>query len=161
MAYKQLLDSCSANAGMHPDGNGLYLQVQQGTHGLTRSWVYRYSTAGKQTWLGLGPYPHVTLAQAREKAIDARRLRLEGNDPLAHRRNQRVAVRRQQANQAVPSFDECRNQYVAWVAQYPTQSRLGLVVTDLRDTCVRQHASGHDRHCPGLQGVGANLAFKN
>lgn len=69
----------SANAGMHPDGNGLYLQVRQGTHGLTRSWVYRYSTAGKQTWLGLGPYPLVTLAQAREKAIDARRLRLEGS----------------------------------------------------------------------------------
>jgi integrase len=103
----------SASAGMHPDGNGLYLQVRHGTHGLTRSWVYRYSTADKQTWLGLGPYPLVTLAEAREKATDARRLRLEGNDPLAHRRNQRAAVRRQQAKQAVPSFDECRDQYVA------------------------------------------------
>ena len=103
----------SASAGMHPDGNGLYLQVRQGTHGLTRSWVYRYSTAGKQTWLGLGPYPLVALAEAREKTTDARRLRLEGIDPLVQRRNQQVAVRRQQANQAVPNFDECRNQYVA------------------------------------------------
>jgi Arm DNA-binding domain len=85
--------------------------------------MYRYSTAGKQTWLGLGPYPLVTLAQAREKAIDARRLRLEGNDPLAHRRNRRVAVRRQQANQAVPSFDECRNQCVA---SHRTETRRAL-----------------------------------
>ena len=103
----------SASAGMHPDGNGLYLQVRQGTNGLTRSWVYRYSAAGRQTWLGLGPYPLVALAEAREKTTDARRLRLEGIDPLAHRRNQLVALRRQQAKQAVPSFDECRNQYVA------------------------------------------------
>src|SRR2546423_10202461 len=29
--------------GFHPDGNGLYLQVTEGKHGINRSWVYRYS----------------------------------------------------------------------------------------------------------------------
>jgi integrase len=103
----------TAGAGMHADGNGLYLQVRLGSNGLTRSWVYRYSTAGKETWMGLGPFPLISLAAAREKATDARRLRLDGNDPLAQRRNQRASLRREGVKQAIPTFDECRDQYVA------------------------------------------------
>jgi integrase len=103
----------TAGLAQRPAGHGLYLQVRPGANGLTRSWVYRYSTAGKETWLGLGPFPLISLATAREKAAAARRARLEGHDPLAQRRNRRASLRREQAKQEVPSFDQCRDAYVA------------------------------------------------
>ena len=55
---------------------GLYLRVAQGG---TRSWVYRYMLDHKPHWMGLGPYPLFSLADARAKALDARRLRYDGN----------------------------------------------------------------------------------
>ena len=103
----------TAGPGTHADGPGLYLQVRPGANGLTRSWVYRYATAGKETWLGLGPFPLISLAAARRKAADARLLRLEGHDPLAQRRNQRASLNREQAKQTIPTFDQCRDAYVA------------------------------------------------
>ena len=69
----------TAQSGMHTDGRGLYLQVKPGVDGYSKSWIYRYVTANKQTWMGLGVFPDVTLARAREKALDARRLRADGH----------------------------------------------------------------------------------
>src|SRR3954462_3650509 len=51
-----------------------------------RSWVLRYQIAGRRRDMGLGPYPEITLARAREKALQARRLVKEGIDPLSDRR---------------------------------------------------------------------------
>src|SRR3954465_1511741 len=50
-----------------------------------RSWVLRYQLNGRRRDMGLGPYPEIGLARAREKALDARRLVKEGRDPLAER----------------------------------------------------------------------------
>src|SRR5438270_9945047 len=61
------------------DGRGLYLRVTA-TGG--KSWVYRYMANGQRHDMGLGPYPEVPLADAREKALAARRARLDGQDPL-------------------------------------------------------------------------------
>ena len=47
------------------DGGGLYLQVS-GKGG--RSWLFRYRWQGKRPEIGLGPYPAVTLAEARRRA---------------------------------------------------------------------------------------------
>ena len=55
---------------MYPDGGGLYLQVT--THGA--SWVYRYMLRGRARTMGLGPLALYGLAEARAKALDARRL---------------------------------------------------------------------------------------
>ena len=77
---------------MHADGKGLYLQVRPGVDDHSRSWIYRYTVDGKQTWMGLGVFPDVTLARAREKALDARRLRAEGLDPLAQKRAVRASL---------------------------------------------------------------------
>jgi integrase len=72
------------------DGNGLYLQITGTPSGqITRYWLYRYSVKGKDRRLGLGPYPAVTLADARRLAEQARRLRKEQRlDPIAERRRQ-------------------------------------------------------------------------
>jgi len=50
-----------------------------------RSWVLRYQQQGRRRDLGLGAWPEVTLARAREKALEARRLLAEGRDPVAER----------------------------------------------------------------------------
>lgn len=102
----------TAGVGTYGDGCGLLLQVRQGANGLTRSWVYRYSVAGKQHWVGLGSYPIVTLARAREKAMDARRQRSDGQDPLATKRAVRAAVRQPVASKSV-TFEQAAREYLA------------------------------------------------
>ncbi len=69
---------------MYPDGNCLNLQV---TKPGVRSWVYRYMLNGTPRHMGLGPLDAVTLADARVKALDARRLRLAGVDPINARKD--------------------------------------------------------------------------
>ncbi|MDF1679030.1 integrase arm-type DNA-binding domain-containing protein [Ponticaulis sp.] len=73
----------TAKTGRHGDGRGLYLYVKPTG---ARSWVLRYQVQGKRHDLGLGAYPDVTLAMAREKATEARRLILGGDDPIVKRR---------------------------------------------------------------------------
>src|ERR1700730_16782888 len=70
--------------GLYADGKGLYLRV--GPTG-SKSWIYRYRVADRQHDLGLGPYPEIGLADARERAVAQRRLRLNGHDPLTVRRS--------------------------------------------------------------------------
>ncbi len=65
------------------DGKGLILVVKPPG---ARSWIYRYKTGTKQHWMGLGPYPDVSLADARERADEARKQRRAGVDPLANKR---------------------------------------------------------------------------
>src|SRR5216683_5206360 len=79
--------------GRHGDGGNLFLAVGDGG---ARSWVYLYRerTTGRLTELGLGPAKGprkegFTLAEAREKAADARRTRLGGLDPLASKKADR------------------------------------------------------------------------
>jgi len=73
----------TADAGRHGDGRGLFLYVKPSG---SRSWVLRYQVQGRRHDLGLGAYPDVTLAMARERATKARRLIVEGEDPIAKRR---------------------------------------------------------------------------
>jgi integrase len=69
--------------GLHSDGDGLYLAV--GGAGA-RSWIFRYRHNGRRRDLGLGPAGVISLAEARVKAIDARRLLAAGIDPIAYRK---------------------------------------------------------------------------
>jgi len=59
--------------GRYSDGRNLYLQVRKSarmepTVIVNKSWVLRYERFGKDTWMGLGPYPDVSLRDARELA---------------------------------------------------------------------------------------------
>jgi hypothetical protein len=89
------IDLLRLPVGDHPDGGGLYLQVRQGKGGLSRSWLFRFTRQGRERYMGLGPLHTIGLADARQRARDARKLLLDGIDPLdqreAHRANQRVA----------------------------------------------------------------------
>ena len=69
--------------GMHHDGRGLYLRVAPGG---SKGWMLRATIDGRRRDTGLGGYPTVSLAKARQFA-DAYRLAVaEGRDPLAEKR---------------------------------------------------------------------------
>jgi hypothetical protein len=51
------------------DGNGLYLSV---TKRGSKSWIFRYRVGRKQTDVGLGGYPSISLAEARKRAAKCR-----------------------------------------------------------------------------------------
>ena len=70
----------SAKPGRHGDGRGLFLYVKASG---TRSWMLRYQVQGRRRDLGLGPYPDISLAMARERAAEARTLIASGVDPIA------------------------------------------------------------------------------
>ncbi|MGB3584001.1 MAG: Arm DNA-binding domain-containing protein, partial [Roseiarcus sp.] len=90
--------------GMIGDGLGLYLQVGPNA---AKSWILRFKRGGKSRYLGLGPVHTVSLAQARQKAADARSLLLEGTDPIAHKRASRAAA------VAAKTFKEVADDYIA------------------------------------------------
>jgi integrase len=78
----------AAKPGYWHDGHGLYLQCISETG---KSWCYRYKVHGKTRDCGLGSFPAVSLAMARQKAEELRQLRAEGKDPIEHKRAQRAA----------------------------------------------------------------------
>jgi integrase len=94
--------------GLHGDGGGLYLCVAP-PNGC--SWVYRYSLDGKARTMGLGPYPTISLAEARQRAADARRVKVDGVDPIERRAARRDAQRVERAKTV--TFDWCKDQYIA------------------------------------------------
>ncbi|MCI5045953.1 MAG: tyrosine-type recombinase/integrase [Aquisalinus sp.] len=64
--------------GRYQDGDGLMLLVKAGG---SRSWVLRLQFAGKRRDFGLGSLTDVSLAEAREKAAEMRKLARQGIDP--------------------------------------------------------------------------------
>lgn len=70
------------------DGGGLYLLVK--TNG-GKYWRLKYRIDGKEKLLAIGIYPTVTLADARRKRDDAKRLLADGIDPNQQRKEQKQA----------------------------------------------------------------------
>lgn len=93
--------------GVHNDGAGLSLKV---TKYGSKSWVFRYMLAGKAHWMGLGSYPDVSLAEAREKASELRKLTRQSIDPLLEKRKQ-VSVIRAAISKAI-TFDDASAKYI-------------------------------------------------
>ena len=94
--------------GMYADGGGLYLRV--GESG-TKGWIFRFGENGKLHDMGLGPLHTISLAEARELATECRKLRLQGIDPIAHRRAS-LAARKASAAKAM-TFRQCAESYMA------------------------------------------------
>src|ERR1700732_5227256 len=68
--------------GMYHDGGGLYLQVSAGG---AKSWIFRFMLDGRAREMGLGPLHTIPLAEARKRATECRRMRLDGIDPITAR----------------------------------------------------------------------------
>ena len=103
--------SRASKPGLYPDGAGLYLRVGRGG---SKAWVFRFMLNGKAREMGFGSLKKASLAAARKKAIDARLMLSEGQDPLAHRREReerRTAAERLAAASSM-TFDDCAEAYI-------------------------------------------------
>lgn len=96
--------------GLHAVGGvaGLHLQILPSGG---RSWLLRIVIGGKRREVGLGGFPDVPLALAREKAREVRQTVLEGRDPIAERAAARSALAAQRG--AEITFDECAEKFVS------------------------------------------------
>jgi len=93
--------------GMYADGGGLYLRVAEGG---SKQWMFRYVVNGRLRDMGIGPEHTLTLAEARERATEARKLRLDGIDPIEHKRAQRAATAAEAAK--AMTFKQCAEGYI-------------------------------------------------
>src|SRR3954471_2167835 len=69
--------------GRHADGEGLYLVVDQSG---AKRWLFLFRWGGKLKEMGLGGLASVSLAEAREKADEARRVLASGKNPIEARK---------------------------------------------------------------------------
>jgi len=96
------------------DGGGLFLLVHPNG---SRYWRWKYRVNGKEKLLGMGIYPEVSLAKAREAREDARRLLASGVDPSEHRK----AATASRAAVDGESFEVIAREWLAgrpWVPAY-------------------------------------------
>lgn len=92
--------------GVYSDGGGLYLKVKRNRC----SWLFRYMLGNKSREMGLGPYPAVSLLEARAAAAEARKLKAMGTDPI----NARVSIRTQERLMEAKSvtFRYCADNFI-------------------------------------------------
>jgi len=98
------------------DGFGLHLLV---THTGGKLWRLQYRSGGKQKLLSFGAYPAVTLAEARQRRDDAKKLLANGVDPGETKKAQKTAQGEQDGNTFEVIAREWHSKYAhTWVASH-------------------------------------------
>lgn len=77
------------------DFKGLYLEVKPSG---VKAWRYRYKLNGKESLFALGDYPNVSLADAREKCEESRKLVKQGISPVQNRQLEKIKREQDSAN---------------------------------------------------------------
>jgi len=90
----------TAGPGKYEDGGGLRLVVSKTG---AKKWVLRFTISGRRREMGLGSYPDVVLALARDKASAARLLAADGIDPIDTRQSE---------PEQIPTFTTCAARYI-------------------------------------------------
>ena len=105
MAIHKLTDTKirSLAQGKYDDGNGLRLYVSSPT---AKRWVFRYTRDGKRPEIGLGSYPTVSLAHARQLAQMYRQELSQGRDPKT------VKAQLKTGRTKIPTLQEYAAQYI-------------------------------------------------
>ena len=99
--------SHTKSRGYYADGGGLYLQVSATG---AKSWVFRFKKDGRLREMGLGPVHTVSLAEARVKATECRKQRIQSIDPIDARDAGAAASRLAKAKEM--SFRQCAVAYI-------------------------------------------------
>ena len=107
--------------GLYADGGGLYLRVGESGN---KSWIFRFRRHGKLRDMGLGALHTITLAEARTKAVDCRKLLLAGLDPLDTKKS--ALTQAKLAAVKGTTFESCAKAYTP----YLDPERAGRVVTE-------------------------------
>jgi len=89
--------------GKYTDGHGLFLKVD--ASGAKR-WVQRIMIRGKRSEIGLGSASLVSLAEAREQALENRKLARAGGDPLQAKRTAKALLTFEEAARKVHKIHE-------------------------------------------------------
>ena len=119
---------------------------------VSKSWIFRSAVGGRETRVGLGAYPGVTLAKARERAKEHRDARDRGVNPLEAKRQKELADEKAKQEKATAdalaaargtTFAMAAEQYIAgqeagWSNAPPTE-RNG--VSPWRITPIRSSAA--------------------
>ncbi len=125
-----------------PDGGGLYFRCESEN---SKIWIFRFALHGRTRDMSLGSVRDVSLADARAKAMECRRLRADGVDPLATRNARRAAHRLSVAKQL--TFEQATERYIAatraswrnikhadqWASTMQTYAYPKLAKLDVRD----------------------------
>lgn len=98
------------------DSGGLYLLIKPNGG---KFWRLKYRIAGKEKLLSIGAYPIITLAEAREKSLQAKRLLIDNVDPSAAKKEAKI----QQKVDSESSFEKIarqwhENQAHSWTARH-------------------------------------------
>jgi len=110
VTIKTLKPGKNGKKALYADGGGLWLQVTPGADSPSRSWLFRYTIAKVERAMGLGPLDLVSLAQAREKAAECRKMKYEGIDPLDRRDASKASAASQKAK--LMTFDQCAAAFI-------------------------------------------------
>ena len=93
---------------MYADGGSLYLRVAPGG---SKQWIFRYTApSGRVRDMSLGAVHTFSLAEARERAADARKLRADGIEPINHKRARLAALRA--ADAKAMTFEQCAREFI-------------------------------------------------
>lgn len=106
------------------DGDGMFLLIHPNG---SKYWRFRFRFGGKQHLMAFGVYPETSLADARQKREEARRLVAAGVDPREHRR----AVKEEQAKEAITFESVARDWHAS--NQKWSESHSGRVLKSLED----------------------------
>jgi hypothetical protein len=90
----------TAGPGKHEDGGGLRLVVSSTG---AKKWVLRFTIDGKRREMGLGSFPDVGLAEARDKAAEHRKQAKDGIDPIEARQTE---------PEKTPTFTTCAARFI-------------------------------------------------
>ena len=96
-----------SSPGYYGDGDGLWLQISGSG---SKSWVFRFTIAGKRREMGLGGLNAVNLSLARKKARECRLRLTEGKDPIVSRNAAKTASALSAAR--FKTFDQCAAAYI-------------------------------------------------
>lgn len=90
-------------AGKYTDGHGLFLKVDPSG---AKRWVQRIVIRGKRSEIGMGSASLVSLAEARERALENRKLARAGGDPLQAKRSLEALLTFEEASRKVHKIHE-------------------------------------------------------
>ena len=90
--------------GIYSDGDGLRLRVDENNN---KNWVFRYTMFGKSKDMGLGKFPIVTLNDARQKLVNAKKIIYEGKDPIKLKKEKQIELKRKSI-----TFKKIRDEFI-------------------------------------------------
>ena len=96
--------------GRYLDGDGLFLRVLD--PGKRVYWTYRFRLKGVDREMSLGRHPDMSLAEARDRHIDLRKLVKDGVDPVGDRRTAKAVAKAGSAPSNAQRFGKASDVYL-------------------------------------------------